>query len=568
MPTPIQPFFVRGFKDWRPDLAESQMDPSSLTVATNIMYTHSGAVRKRDGFVKITDDVAVQDETDFFFAPRVFTTSTGIPNFNQHAWLFNKDTGRLFHQTLGELMEEYQFNTGTLLQNSTHTMGSAAPNAINYFRVWPISVITFASNIYATTLRYGGYSGTDGSPTYQTESGSVGSPTRPLKYDAQAGTFTRPVIHALAGATSGFPGARCAITKYDRVFVANVHKEGVFRYPSRIYWSNAGTAETFESSSYIDVGADDGAEITALLPFGEQILVFKNDSVWALTGTDEDTFALYQLEDKIGTESTFGVYAYMNTAYFFDYRTGIWGYDGARFAKISDPIDEILLNGINREAILKAFLMVHEDRLYCSVPWNEVTTPADVNTKTFVYDLQLRAWAEWTVGMQPAGAVYTTDFNNTGPGVKGDNYLITAFDDRIGLFQMDPTVITDGGQAMDAVFETTWMNPGNAGDRHRIRRLEFLFEQSRTDMVKITLYRDFDETTVWRTYLYSVDADAAGLKEGFVQEARADGQWFQFVKFKFETQSATDDIQLNGFGMNVSDRAILRGTVHHMGYSP
>lgn len=565
MPTQIQPFWIRGFKDWRPDLAESQMDPASLHVATNVWYLPGGAVKKRPGFTKITNNVTGQTQCEFFFAPRVFTTASGIPNFNQHAWLFNEDTGRLFRQTLGELVEEFQLSSGTDLVDSSHSMGAAAPSVFNYFRVWPISVVTFGTSIYATTLRYGGYSGTDASPTYETENGTSGSPTKPIKFDAQAGTFTRPTIHALAGATSGFPGARCALVKYDRVFAANVHKEGVFRYPSRIYWSNAGTAETWESNSYIDVGADDGSEITALVPFGEQILIFKNNSVWGLTGTDEDTFALYQLDDRIGTESTFGASAYQNVAYFYDYRTGVWTYDGARFQKISDPIDHILLNDANREAILKAFLFVHEDRVYVSLPWNEDgTDPSDTNTRTFVYDLKLRAWSQWTVGFQPGTAVYTTDFNHTGIGVKGTNQLITALDNSIGLFIMDETAQLDGAEMFTFDLETSWMNPGNVGDRHRIRRLEILFSAD-TNVVDVTAYRDFDRTTAWKTWTYNAQED--GLDETFVQDQTSDGQWFQFVKFRFQGDSTDDFMQLNGLGMTISDRPILRGTVLDRDYT-
>jgi hypothetical protein len=204
------------------------------------------------------------------------------------------------------------------------------------------------------------------------------------------------------GETSGhFPQARTGLTKYARIFMANVYLQGTLRYPSRIYWSGSDTdpidVGIWDKDNYIEVGTDDGQEIVRILSFGDQILILKNQSVWTLVGTDDTTFALYQLDDKLGTEGTYAATSTIGKAWFLDEREGVIEYDGANFKNISDPIKVKLLSEINRDASYKSVVAWHGDKLYVSIPVGNGS--ADDPSVTYVYDTRLQVWTRWNYGI-------------------------------------------------------------------------------------------------------------------------------------------------------------------------
>lgn len=564
--TPIEQFYVNGFKGgWQPDTPQTQIQPDMIPDLMNVVFGEGFSIAKRGGYRKITDDVTDMDTGGMVFLQRVFTASGEHPNFTQQVLYFNEDDYELYKQSMGELLDEDEFGTGTDLVDTGHSMGAfPVPTAVNYFRCWSLQAVTYGSVIYVTGLRFGGTS--SNGTVDETDDGTSGAsaPSLPIKYDVQAGTITRPDVHPLAGETAGFPAARAVIVKYDRVFAANLYKKSVYRYPSRIYWSEAGTAETYDENNFIDVSADDGNEVTSLLSFGEQILIFKNTSVWSLIGTDEDTFALYNLDNNLGCEATFGAVASAGKAYFFDYRTGVWSYDGANFVNVSKPINNFLLSVINREAAFKSVMHVHDERVFLSVPVSEFDTGAgDHATRTFMYDTKLNVWTQWDIGWVPYPAEYFTDYNVTGVGVVNDGRFFAAgLDDKVGLFKLEEADdYSDGGDHGDTAtaiaghFQTAWWNPGETGDAHRIRRLEALVDTD-TDSITVDIYRDLKDSTAWATDTITT---TAGYDEWHEIEPDHDIGLWHWLKVKFSNATIDHYFEIQGAGMMVSNRKRRRG---------
>jgi hypothetical protein len=255
---------------WRPDKPLSQLAENEIAEVLNLEYEPGGSVRKRGGFEEFTNAVTGLDNIEFLFAPRVYTTDGLKPILGQQVWAIPKNDGELYRAVFGNLQEEFLSpGDGSDFVDTTYNMGPASAGAFNHFRVWPINVLTFGDKQYISCLRYGGED--NGVTTNATEDGSATGATRPLEYDAQNDSFTRMVVADLEDGTTTsprFPRCRTMVAYHDRVFAANVHSQGDFRYPSRIYWSEAGDPTDWPILNYIAVAADDGTEITSILPTG------------------------------------------------------------------------------------------------------------------------------------------------------------------------------------------------------------------------------------------------------------------------------------------------------------
>lgn len=74
---------------------------------------------------------------------------------------------------------------------------------------------------------------------------------------------------------------------HNYLFVANVSG-----FPNRIYWSDLGNPTNFTvATNFVDINANDGDQITGLVVFNDELYVFKNKTIWAITGFSGSTFS-------------------------------------------------------------------------------------------------------------------------------------------------------------------------------------------------------------------------------------------------------------------------------------
>jgi hypothetical protein len=94
-----------------------------------------------------------------------------------------------------------------------------------------------------------------------------------------------------AAAVSGSPaGARTVAFHKSRIFAG-----GDSTNPTRLWYSDINDGSTWGVNNYIEIGKDDGEPIECLEVFSDQLLIGKENSLWLLTGSGTDTFALHQL---------------------------------------------------------------------------------------------------------------------------------------------------------------------------------------------------------------------------------------------------------------------------------
>jgi len=84
---------------------------------------------------------------------------------------------------------------------------------------------------------------------------------------------------------AGIPLGKFSAWFHNYHFVA-----GVTASPNRLYWSSLGDPLTFGGSDYVDINANDGDVITGLAQFNDELYIFKNNSIWSISGWSGSTF--------------------------------------------------------------------------------------------------------------------------------------------------------------------------------------------------------------------------------------------------------------------------------------
>ncbi|MDD5407017.1 MAG: hypothetical protein PHE73_08785 [Sulfurovaceae bacterium] len=92
------------------------------------------------------------------------------------------------------------------------------------------------------------------------------------------------------------PQGLVAVWFHNYLFVANVAA-----FPNRIYWSNLGDPTTFDqTNNFVDINPNDGDSITALAIMNDELYIYKNNTIWTLTGFSGTTFSV----TTAGSENT------------------------------------------------------------------------------------------------------------------------------------------------------------------------------------------------------------------------------------------------------------------------
>lgn len=138
--------------------------------------------------------------------------------------------------------------------------------------------ITWTTSSPASAVAgYGIYGVDQGDERFLT---SVDSST--LRYDYQGVPDPSNLVFPSAADTTSGPIAKYIISHKDKLVMGNIQG-----YPSRITWSGGGfNVDRFNwrfGGGYIDIDKDAGDEVKGLIEFQDQIIVFKERSIWAVT---------------------------------------------------------------------------------------------------------------------------------------------------------------------------------------------------------------------------------------------------------------------------------------------
>lgn len=283
-------------------------------------------------------------------------------------------------------------------------------------------------------------------------------------------------------------------------------------WDQRVRWSHPGRPEDWRTNDWIDVD-EDGATgyITALVPFGDQLLVFKQNGLFAIQGYPPDAFSMQPLSMKLGTPEPQSVVVADDAVYFWDVRTGLWKYDGRKlewvFERISPLIDEGKLTNLRWTTVAE-----HDRRIYVRVQMEENGSDPNI---LLIFDPDVGRNGCWTIHDVPTWALWSHR-----PGVNADDVLLAVIDEQYGVHQLDtPNKYEDEiqpgvTQPIQAHYTTRWFSGRTLyqqGVRKRWKR-PVLVAGGAEDAARflVDVFTDYDATRVDKTFQVTTDIGFLG----------------------------------------------------------
>jgi len=432
------------------DKADAVGDQQAIDLL-NVEFTPRGAIHQRDGYIDLIVD--------------------GSQYANRVDSLTAFDTVSGYHQLVagcGTRLEALT-TTGAIIASVTGLTGGPW----QFCRYGDLThEYLYASNGTDAPRRWDGAAWT--APT-ATVDGTAGR-TMP-----KAGVFCATAQQAGASSSSNAAG-RLVATAFGTNKTAGPN--GAETTPSRVYMSNPGRPEVWETDgdltvspvrgkNYFDLTPGDGEAIIAAISWRELTFIFKQTKffvLWGESAFDDGTpvFHVREVVNNIGLGAAHAVCTGRDGVYFMSphgiYRTT--GGDPVLLSDIIAPLwtqdPEVYFTGypisLGDLGLVRA--LWHSERVYFAVP---SSTPGAVNDRVLVYDSQ-HQW--WSIYDWPASALTTLHWVNT------DRIAFGYSTGPRGLGVTSPGSTLDGGllpdrpgRTINSRWRSGWSDYGNSQQR-------------------------------------------------------------------------------------------------------
>lgn len=326
---------------------------------------------------------------------------------------------------------------------------------------------------------------------------------------ATASTLTSTWNNTTTPTSGNVPRAHHMAVHAGYLWVANTWESGT-NYPNRVRFSWANTfdnsGENWRIDDYIDI--DDGKDsdyITAIVPFGDQLIVFKHDSVYAVYGYSAESFSVVNISNTVGAVSHSAALATPAGLFFFDHQVGLNRYDGRSVSWVFAQIWPAMRDGsIPKSGVDDVDLGWIENRLWLSVPWSDV--PSVPRGMTFVYDPLVRQGGSWTKYDLKAGPYAR--------GHRSDDYIAYLWGtNRMFKLDVHDQYFDNLGPAssqtpIEAYYRTRWIDLNEPAIKKRWRRTEAVLQADEAYELPVTVYANYDPTVTVKNFKF-VSSDSA-----------------------------------------------------------
>lgn len=302
---------------------------------------------------------------------------------------------------------------------------------------------------------------------------------------------------------------RCDLTvnHMDMLWVASTFENST-AFPNRIRFSHPLFPESWREADYIDiVGGGNG--ITALMSWGEALIVFKTNSVWAIYGYDPDTFQVQQITGDYGAPHQGCVVGTEYGLFFFDWPNGMYAWDGRKITDLFSKLRPLIQdNEVSSTGVPNISLSHCQNKLWLSLPLQSDTTP----TATYVFDPSIGAWTKYQLA-DGRGITHLLDF-------------VTSANSRlyVGLHPTQPYLmnvrasgawqdnVTGTAADYQSFYVTRWQDGGVISAKKMWRQPDFVVKQPDVDLnLTVEVYHNWEEAAPKRTLTMTVPAPGGPL---------------------------------------------------------
>lgn len=288
-------------------------------------------------------------------------------------------------------------------------------------------------------------------------------------------------ISATPNATSvaGHPAAKHSAVLRDRVFVANLKESGLNLF-SRVRFSELADAETWDQNDdndFIDVVPDDLEEITGLEVVADRLAIFKENSIYLLSGHTRDSFTIVPISVQRGGCPFPDTIVRADDGIYFFSNDGVKRFTGKSIEHLSARVDPISGTPISATYANQQYFLLVDD---------------NGTKRIYVYDTVHEWWTRWSA--IPVKTL-VTDYRSD----ETERRVYGLSDSAGKLFRLEDGD-TDDGESIDAYWESGWLDLGMPEVRKRTRRI-YITSAHDSDPVALEIYKDWDPTFPYKTIL-------------------------------------------------------------------
>ena len=311
---------------------------------------------------------------------------------------------------------------------------------------------------------------------------------QPLKWDGSTATrLAQGYNDSMVPVGGNMPIAAHVAVWAEHVWVADTIESSA-SHKSRVRWSHLDYAEDWHTDHYVDIDiGEHGDYITALVPAGDRLLVFKQNSVHAIYGFDTNSFQVINLTHDLGARADSTPVSSPMGVFFWYADQGVYVLDAAgEFSWVFDRLEPAIADGRIGLTNTPA-LMWGKSRLFVSVDWGSAR-------RTFVFDPMLASWVVHDVNVK---AVY--GFRPPG----GSQTLLGAYGGRVvKLEQSRNSDRYDGATEshIDSYYTTAWFTAKQPTVKKRWGRPRTVVLADSTITLPVEIYTDFDVATAHRSF--------------------------------------------------------------------
>jgi hypothetical protein len=169
------------------------------------------------------------------------------------------------------------------------------------------------------------------------------------------------------------PSARHVVAHNEMLWVAWTDENSQM-YPDRVRFSHPLFPESWRENDFIDI-VQGGRGITAIVPFGGHLVIFKDHAVFALYGYSAETFQVVEITRELGAPSPHAVAVNESGVYFFDGVNGLFRYNGRTVEYMFENLKPLLdLSEYNTAALTQIRVSAVGTKVYLSLPAGESTS--------------------------------------------------------------------------------------------------------------------------------------------------------------------------------------------------
>jgi hypothetical protein len=360
---------------------------------------------------------------------------------------------------------------------------------------------------------------------------------------------TAATTASLWTSVTGLTDAKWIETFENYMFMANVLVSSN-RKITRLYWSALNDAETWDAADFVEIGLDDGQEITGLQRLGDRLVIFKERSIYIglFTGDADIPFVFKDTQSSVGAISGYSIQEVSNGLVFLA-QDGLYFFDGITSTKISDRVSTTIQGFVKNRYMVTSSGFQRESNRY----WLSFTASGgSTNNRVLTWDSVNNAFSVYKGHAANAFAVFS---------VSGEERIY--FGDYGGFAYRGDTGTSDNplasATAIDAYYYTKWFDFGDTMNQKATPNVTLYYEYSAATLNFVYSY-DLD-TGDQNTQTFPMSAPGSMWDQANWDEAEwgaAGGSFIRrdldgrgrVMRFKFANSAVDEEFQINGMGLN------------------